>query len=427
MEENQEKYINQLICEIETKLNWGKGVNWRQRDFETLIDLIYEQSKVQLSLSTLKRIWKGNFKQIPQKQTLNALVVFLGYNNWQDYISTKNEGESDKKPNKNSKKKKYFIKLVVIMIPFLGFFFYKMLITSVSTADEMTEFPHVNNLRFEIEPVTNGLPNSVIFNYHVPNIGIDSIFIQQSWDKNRRERVSSDDSIHTSIYYYPGYYQTKLIINDSIMVEKPLHILTKDWVGMITEKEYQPIPIYIPSSSLRENGFMTISPKALQENNIESTGNQQWIHFLFSNDFKHVTSNDLVFETAIKNARSEGALDCQTVYIQLHFETGFAKIPLTIKGCISDISLLYNDYFESGKKSNMNNFGVNMDEWQKIKITSKENKTIISLNDEKVKTVVFTKESGKLKYIHYIFKGYGKVDYVRLSDTNGKIIYSENF
>src|SRR5690606_11448274 len=68
--------------------------------------------------------------------------------------------------------------------------------------------------------ITEGVPNSVIFNYDATSASDqDSIFIQQSWDKQLRRQVKRTESHHTSIYYYPGYFRAKLVVNDRVVKE----------------------------------------------------------------------------------------------------------------------------------------------------------------------------------------------------------------
>jgi len=57
----------------------------RQRDLESLADSIEERSGIRLSLSTLKRLWKKDYDQVPHPSTLQALVSVLGYKDWQEF------------------------------------------------------------------------------------------------------------------------------------------------------------------------------------------------------------------------------------------------------------------------------------------------------------------------------------------------------
>jgi hypothetical protein len=69
-------------------LNWGDSARWSNYDFEKLAGLIADKTGVQLSVSTLKRVWgKVSYNNAPSVTTLNTLVQFLGYGDWRGYTS----------------------------------------------------------------------------------------------------------------------------------------------------------------------------------------------------------------------------------------------------------------------------------------------------------------------------------------------------
>src|SRR5688572_20850844 len=71
---------------IERSLGWGSSGNWTNQDFEELSERIFDKTQVKLSVSTLKRIWgKVKYDSSPNTATLNALAVFLGYENWKSF------------------------------------------------------------------------------------------------------------------------------------------------------------------------------------------------------------------------------------------------------------------------------------------------------------------------------------------------------
>src|ERR1700734_3446935 len=71
---------------IEESLNWGDNDTWSNDDFEQLSEKIFDKTKVQLSISTLKRIWgKVRYENFPTTATLNALAGFLDYESWRDF------------------------------------------------------------------------------------------------------------------------------------------------------------------------------------------------------------------------------------------------------------------------------------------------------------------------------------------------------
>jgi hypothetical protein len=71
---------------IEAKLGWGDSKSWTNADFEALSEKILSQTGVNLSTSTLKRLWgKVKYDSVPQLATLNALARFAGYENFREF------------------------------------------------------------------------------------------------------------------------------------------------------------------------------------------------------------------------------------------------------------------------------------------------------------------------------------------------------
>jgi hypothetical protein len=424
-------YIEICLRQIEEKLNWGSSQNWKQRDFEALSDLIFEKTTIQLSLSTLKRIWQKSYKQLPQPGTLNALVQFLDYKNWQEFKADCSQSDQNRskvfKKNIASFGRRWILVILVTVFVITGFLILKYVVGSINDKDiESVEFISAQ-VRFTAESISDNIPNTVIFRYHLPTAAADTLLIQQSWDKQRREKISGRDTVHTSIYYYPGYFNSKLILNDRVVKEVPVHIRTNGWQGLATETGMDEIPTYIPEEYTQSGGGLYISPEILKEYNVDLKTVSHWIHFFNSRNFGELSCNNFVLETTLRNATKEGALTCQEAYIQIHFENGHSLIPISIPGCVSNLTLRYNDYVESGRTSDLTSFGCNMDEWQKLKITAKGQAVDIMINDQQVRSFTFSHNSGNIKYLQYRFKGCGKVDDITLADTLGTIVYTEQF
>ncbi len=79
----------------------------------------------------------------------------------------------------------------------------------------------------------------------------------QNWDSNKRTQVSMFDSIHNSIYFYPGYFESKLVVDDKVLLEKDLFIPSNGWVTAI-EKLTTPIYVGLPNS--KKIGTLGIEP-----------------------------------------------------------------------------------------------------------------------------------------------------------------------
>jgi hypothetical protein len=148
---------------------------------------------------------------------------------------------------------------------------------------------------------------------------------------------------------------------------------------------------------------------------------------LYSNvrDFGEIYSDDFVFETSVRNDYSEGAAACQNTIIYLLCEGTAVGIPLCAKGCVSNINLLFTNFFASGKQEDLSAFGVDFSSFVKVKVESKNGKGTIYLNDKQVYTINHDIIRSKIIGFDFSFQGTGSIDYVKL--TNGKVKYEDDF
>ncbi|MEP7267391.1 MAG: hypothetical protein ABI844_07150, partial [Saprospiraceae bacterium] len=78
--------------------------------------------------------------------------------------------------------------------------------------------------------LSKGLPNSVIFDYDASASLSDSVYIIQTWDIRRKTLVDKNKHHHSTIYYYPGYFRTKLIVDSQIVKTFDIQIATDGWL-----------------------------------------------------------------------------------------------------------------------------------------------------------------------------------------------------
>ena len=84
------------ITQIEEKLGWGPSSQWASQDFDMLSEKIFDSTKEQVSATTLKRVWgRVTYKSAPSTHTLNTLAVFLGYENWREYVQENSETKAE--------------------------------------------------------------------------------------------------------------------------------------------------------------------------------------------------------------------------------------------------------------------------------------------------------------------------------------------
>jgi hypothetical protein len=419
---------------IEEKLGWGSSAEWTNRDFDGLSDKIYEVTGVTLSQTTLKRIWgKVKYDSAPTVTTLNTLAQFLGFEHWRDFRQKQSSPSVPVEPDRqipDSKsvsipwqmKKKYWIAPLALLMGIVGiasrnYFSFK---SSVKK-----NIIHPGVYQFSCKKIIPlGVPNSVVFEYDAASSPDDSVFIQQSWDSRLRAMVPRDQHQHTSIYYYPGFFQAKLLSGNKIVKEQDIFIQTDGWLSLA---EQNPVPVYFKKEEGITGGKLELTIARLRSQHVEMKPAAPYVYYANIREFGDLKTDDFIFETAVKNNFPEGSGICQKSEIRILCEGSMVSIPLSAKGCISENNLFCLGHYINGKENDLSGFGVGFNHFVKVRLELTNGKATFFVDDKLVYHIDSVSLHSKIKGIIYRFQGTGSVDWVKLSKGDGSIVYDDEF
>ena len=417
--ETDELKLNECRRQIENKLGWEDGEKWSTRDFETLSNKIHEATGVSLSIATLKRIWgKIKYDSKPTSTTLNTLARYLEYEDWRDFKRGKGlNGDTHHVERPTPQVKKLSPIWGVGALVFIAGITGAWLLSSKGT-----RLYDPNDFAFSSRKVVDqGVPNSVIFNYDAGTASSsDSIFIQQSWDRRLTTLVARDNTQHTSIYYYPGFFEAKLVINKQVVREHDLLITTDGWLTAI---ERRGVPVYLDKADAAGEGIMSLALETITGNNVALQPETPFIGFHYYRDFEGATSGDLIFESRVRNDYGKGSGACQYAEIRIQFKGPAILIALSVKGCVSNLSFAGID----GRKSDLSAFGRNMSDWVKVRCVVSQNKGELFLDDEPIMKFIIPGKQEDFVGLGFRFQGTGSVDDVKIYEKSGKVIFEDRF
>lgn len=426
-------YIELCKKQLEEKFSFGNGHGYSQKDLELLSSYLVEEKGLYISLSTLKRLWKNSFKQGPQLATLNALAMTLDYSNWQDFklknkkleVQQENSNINPKNDTKHisSKPWKLGLLLVFVLAVILVLFFLRNKKESnrISKSDIFINGPVI----FETgKTLSQGVPNTFIFNYDVSKVLADSFFIQQSWNEWKKEKIDPKGSVFTSIYYESGFHRARLIANDSTIAMQPIHILSDGWEPHIyydsSNKEF----INFIGESFVNEGRLHLSRDLLSKKNVDTT--KHFITRVGHSMNYEVSSNNFEFYTRVKVDKINNS-NCPWFNILIITEKNAFNIELVQKGCEAYASYHIGEIRRNGKDNDLSLLGQNVFEWQEIGLHVRDKNVKISINGEFAFFEKFEQDFGKIMGLTFIFEGKGSIDYVKLSDTQGNISFKDSF
>jgi hypothetical protein len=412
----------------EEKLMLGDGEGkLKQRDFEYLSTVIEEKSKIKLSISTLKRLWRDDFAQLPHPSTLDALVSVLDYSGWLDFKKAMNGRATPPVPSpvRLAKKRNAPASLYVIagfVLITAGFF----VLQAFNKEDKKipVKIPFTAD-----KTVTSGVPNTVMFNYDFRNVEADSFFIQQSWNPRNKMAVDPNSHYFSAIYYEPGFHWARLIADDSIVTFASVHIKTDGWFPVAKYDLRDHIPLYLDKEKLVGNGVMQVTTSMLKTANVDLS-KDIWVRLFNIRDFGNIDSDNFEIETSLKcdlPADSLGTVACPLMELTIVTEEDVFYVPLTAKGCVSELQLQMGDNHQRGLDTNLSALGTNVYEWQNLRIVTKAKKSVIYLGQEPVHELSFTKNFGKIVGLIYTFSGPGSVDFIRIKNKANEIVYEDEF
>lgn len=430
--ETEESLLQKCRTQIEHRLNWGSSDAWATHDYELLSRKIYDVTNVNLSVATLKRIWgKIRYDSKPTITTLNTLAQYIEYENWRAFVqhhsAARENGHApalnghshEDAPDPRKKSRSNFIKIAACFIVLLvtaGIVYFKTSQKPVSSPLNPSSFEFSSKKIVDV-----GVPNTVIFDYDASSAtASDTIYIQQSWDKRLRGQVTHLEKQHTSIYYYPGFFQAKLIVNEQIMKEHNLFIKTDGWLPLV---EQRPVPVYFKESDAVHDGTMSLTKEQIQSFNVDLQPTTPWTDFYNVRDFEGLTSEAFKFETEIRNDYKDGSAACQFAMIQVLLEGATLTLPLSIPGCVSELNFMGKD----GKKTDLSALGVDLSKWVKVVCVIQDNLITVNINDNPAFTIPQVMPATKIVGLVYRFQGTGSVNSLKLSRVNGDTVYEENF
>lgn len=422
---NKSDLLQQCCALIEQKLGWGDSVDWQNQDFETLSTRIFDETQVVLSVSTLKRVWgKVKYDSLPSLTTLNTLAVFAGFSNWRQF-SQQHSGETavavaeeapaitPPRPVRKSHNAFWFLLPGIVTILALAGWMYNRPSRALETS-----------YRFSSEPLAKGIPNSVIFRYDAAAAGEDSVFIQQSWDARRRFPVPANGHTYTSMYYYPGFFKAKLIVDGEIVREHGLLIPSEGWLAAA---EQQPVPVYFTPAEVRCAGALQVTPELLAGKNLPLQPAAPEIRFYNIGDMQGLQNDNFMFETEVKSNYGQGAAVCRQATVVLHSEGSAMMVPLGIPGCVAEMGLFIFDKEFNAKSTDLSGFGCNMQEWVKLRCEVRNKTVRIWVNGNLAYTYPFTAPAARLVGVSYRFHGPAAVNSVKLARLNGQAVLEDTF
>ena len=397
--------IIRLRKEIESSLDWGEAGTWHSKMFSEFSEKVFESTHVMLSVPTLKRFFGVvNHEGSPSITTLDALSRFVGKENWRAFKT--------EIPRPKAQGGKILRKPIYISIGFI----LAVIIISLVGSRRPALVINATEFSFSSKVLSNEYPNTVVFDFEIPqNIVSDSIQIQQYWDPTKTIKIRQDQKQATGIYYFPGYFEAKLLVDNQVAQAHDLFLKSNGWLGLI---EYESIPKYF----LPEKVGSAISfPDHISEE-VANSEKPLVSSFHYIDDLGAISGDNFNFQAKVSNAYDDRWATCQRLHLYFIGTSGAMIIPFSKIGCTSDHNLMLNDKFLSGKEHDLSALNADFSETVSLEVKIENKVMQVLINDQFAFEQRYDVSMGRLVGLRFKFLGMGAVESFQLKNQQHEIV-----
>ena len=424
-------YLEECLRLIEAKWQRGSSAEWKSYDFEKLSIDICEATGVSLSISTLKRVFgKVSYTNLPSVHTLNTLARFVGNEDWTAFRqqhsapatpsvasappapATSHAPTSPAAPPAISPEPlpsdaiassgrtprrtlTHWWPLLLIPIALLGY-------SVLNRKSGSHPLPPASFAFTCDKAVSEGVPNSVVFHYKAPVAPTDSVFIVQTWDMRRKKAVPANGTEYSSIYYHPGYFNAKLVVDTQIVKTQNLMISSGGWLALV---DNDPIPLYFTKEEIRRKEGVAIDSATLTRYHLSLLPEAPKVRLFYIKDLEGLSDADFSFETTLSNGFNQGSGVCQYVEVLIECKNDVFIIPLAAKACTGAINLWTPGKGLSSQEADLSGFGCDLTQWSTLKVISNHRQVSFFVNGRQAASVNFPHEPSDIVGVQYRFTG----------------------
>lgn len=403
MEQFDLEKIKRVIAE---RYNWGSSSEWTNFHFKELSKLIEQATGDRLSEETLKRIFgkrkvnSGNY----QPQAFSQMVLMKFTNTFQPHIT-----EKKSLPIKWRKRKSIIVYALIGLIVVIFFIF---------------QLSKPEKYSFSCKNFIDFLPFTATFQYDIRAIN-DSVFCD--FGNNSTRYLPPDNSMINYFYTEAGIYNVHFFTRSRMLDSLRVVVCSKDWqAGYFPNNEPEKFTPFINQEFYRQTNCFYAPPKELISEEKIDLKERYWTSYRYFSPFNR-SLDSLTLETSVLNNASTGSYLCYDIGMTLLGDSGIIDFKFTQPKCSRFAKLIFSEKRLNGEFDDLNAMSVDLSDWLQIKMVTENNNFNLYLDNKPTFSGKYEKPLGNLLGIVYSFFGSGKIDYIKLENSNHHLFYENYF
>jgi hypothetical protein len=406
--------LNDIINCCESRFNRGLAADWKNSDFIDLSRDILRDTGVNISTSTLKRIFGKvavDDDYLPQQATLNALVKYGRY-----VIDINDTCDNEKVLTSTKPVIAKTLPRTYKYLPLIVFF----AIASILAFKFLK--PGNNSVCKISQTGSEGLlPSTVFFELQSPDTK-DSLFLNFG-DKSALVFVTNNLQKTAHNYLFPGVFDVHLQTRQAKLASTKVYVRSNKWIGFafhdlvdVRNSRYE-----FAAAKTGNDSLFNVSNSQLYNAGLDTT--ERTYVRLCNYTPTGYSTDDFVFETTFKNKFQKGAIHCQSTQFQISGSNSMIRFKLTSAGCSFWVLNVVSEQVFEGSKTNLSQFTFNSEQWNTVKLTNRNKHLSLLVNGKQIFNGSYQKDLGEIKGVFLEFEGNGFVKNCDLKSLNGKQLY----
>lgn len=410
--------------------------SWTNRDYIKLSSILSRETEVQISPSTLKRIFgklKTPERYFPQKATRDALARFSGFKDWETLVRnhpkatvteevqvTKEENGINiavPKPAPSKKTRKVYL-IIGAMAAIL--FTWKFILQAEHAPVRL------DGIRLVCSNPEGENPHSANFHFELPkDFGGDLSNFTVDFGDARREKKIIPGKLVTHFYEIPGRYYAVLKYGGQPLDTVSLYLKTYGWTATATMEKDTTRVYPINSNWLFKKTSLQVDALNVLRSGVDTT-RTFFVHFVNSKPLD-INGDNFELETNVVTSQLRPGVRCSQVVIEAFGEKSEHSVMLIKPGCVSWAYLRFSEIHKNGETEDLSTLGADLTQGGTVALRVENKKVSLFINHKLTFNIDYTVPLKKLYGLKVSFSGIGTINYLRLKDlTTGKI-FNEGF
>lgn len=429
--ENKESFYHlDMVCRYVAG-NFGNPEigSWTNGDYLRLSGILSRHTEIQLSPSTLKRIFgklKTTDRYYPQKATRDGLAQYAGFAGWDEFV------EKHPRPAKSgdggSEVQGPPTKLPQPRAPKISWWPALILMAGACAIFGWQWIKHINHpatrsagVHLVCSNPVGDNPHSAVFRLEMPEkFKGDSGKFHIVFGDGERDRPIRPGAVLTHYYEKPGRFYATLHYDSRVIDTVPVYLKTNGWTATAntitdTTRVYPlETPVFGP-------GGMAVTSPEVFASGID-TLHTFFVDFINTQEWD-VSGDDFDLSANLTTSRLRPGIRCSQVTITLYGEKSRHELLLIKPGCVSWAYLKFSEKEIEGSGADLSPVGTDLTSGGIVHLKVAGKHAWLTINGKPLYDIAYQQPLGKLYGIRISFAGIGSVQHVVLKKPDGSVVF----